>query len=68
MLSKETVLAYQRMTPAERFEISAALSEGAFEMLESLPLEERELRWRVIRRLHDQYSERILAHLAKYDR
>jgi hypothetical protein len=68
MLSKKRILEFQRMSDAERFELAAALSEGAFEMIESLPREERDLRWRVIRRLHDQYSERILAHLAKHDR
>ena len=68
MMSRETVLEFKRMTPAERFEISRVLQEEAWAQLESLPEEEREWRWKIIRRLHDQFGERVLAHLRAHDR
>ncbi len=68
MLSRETILAYQRMTPAERFEIARVLQEEAWDHLLSLPPTERERLWRIIRRQHDQFGERVLAHLREHDR
>ncbi len=68
MLSREAVLRFQQMTPEERFEIAVELTDAAFEQLQSLPEAERELRWRVIRRDHDRFGERLLAHLRAHDR
>jgi hypothetical protein len=67
-MSRETIRRFQRMTPAERFEIARALQEEAWEQLESLPEAERERRWQIIRRMHDQFGERVLAHLRQHDR
>ncbi len=68
MMSREAILRFQRMTPAERFEFARILQEEAWQQLESLPEAEREQRWRIIRRLHDQFGERVLAHLQRHDR
>ncbi len=68
MMSRETIRRFQRMTPAERFEIARVLQEEAWEQLMSLPEAERERRWQIIRRQHDQLGERLLSHLWKYDR
>lgn len=67
MMSRETVLRYQRMTPAERFEIARILQEEAWAHLQSLPEAERVWRWKIVRRLHDQFGERVLAHLREHD-
>ena len=56
------------MTPAERFEIAVKLQDEAWAALDALPPDERERRWKEIRADHDAFGERILAHLAKYDR
>ena len=48
--------------------VQRAGMEEAWEQLESLPEPERERRWQVIRRMHDQFGERVLAHLRQHDR
>jgi len=68
MLSKEQVRRYQQMSWDEKFRIAEELTDMALRQLDSLPPEEREKRWAVIRHEHRQYRERIIAHLAKCDR
>lgn len=68
MLSKKTVVEYQRMSPEGRFKIATDLTDEAYETLDALPPDVRDLRWREIRRDHDESRELVPAHLAKHAR
>jgi len=68
VLSKEAVLRYQKMTWTERFQIGEQLTAMALEQLGSLPQEEADRRWAVIRRDNERGRERILRHLERLDR
>lgn len=63
MQSKEQIEAYRRMTPQERWKITADLMEFAWRTLLEMTLEERERRLETARRHHRLSNEAIVAGL-----
>jgi hypothetical protein len=61
--SKEQIEAYRRMTPQERWKITADLMELAWRTLLALTPEDRERRLELARRQHDLSNEAIVAAL-----
>jgi hypothetical protein len=61
--SKEQIEAYRRMTPQERWRVTAELMEFAWRSLLALPPEERERRLEAARRQHRLSNEAIAAGL-----
>ena len=59
MLSKERLEAYRKMTPAERWAETLTLLDFGWEMLQSLPAEERERRLEIMRREHEESNDAI---------
>lgn len=63
MQSREQIEAYRRMTPQERWRITAQLMEFAWRSLLALEPEERERRLEAARRQHRLSNEAIVAGL-----
>jgi hypothetical protein len=61
--SREQIEAFRRMTPQERWKITAQLMEFAWRSLLALDPEERERRLAAARREHDVSNEAIAAAL-----
>ncbi len=60
MLSKERLEAYRRMTPAEKWEQTLMLLDFGWEMLMSLPAEERERRLEIMRREKQKVNDAVV--------
>lgn len=67
MLSKEQIERYKKMSSQEKWELTCAAIEDAWNFLMSLPAEERQKRLEAIRKLHDDSSDALLAGLLKAD-
>lgn len=60
MLSEEQLEAYRRMTPAQKWEETMMLLDFGWEILMSLPAEERERRIEIMRREHQESNDAIV--------
>lgn len=60
MLSPERLEAYRRMSPQEKWEEFRSLLDSGWEMLMSLPAEERERRLEIMRVEHQKTNDLIV--------
>jgi hypothetical protein len=60
MLSEERLEAYRKMTPAQKWEETMMLLDFGWEILLSLPQEERERRLEIMRREHEESNDAIV--------
>jgi hypothetical protein len=60
MLSLEQLERYRRMTPGERFRVTAELARSDWAYLESLPDPDRRLRLELMRRRREESNRRLV--------
>jgi len=60
MLSKERLEALRKMTPAQKWEETMMLLDFGWEILSSLPYEERERRLAIMRRQQEESNDAIV--------